>query len=1347
MAKGKSVGKWFKQGIKPMSVGDSVEAVSDTPECTEDNAAPEESGDQPEKAGGTLLPPAISNLVDACLRGELDPSSAQWAQTIEFATTGSLPAETVTALGEVLIKQEAFTEALRVLSPLSQAADLNEWGCVCLGNAYRGLEQWSEAAEWFGEAISRNPAFHWSQFGRGVALHRLGEHDAAVAYLERAVELEPKFYWAWYELIHVYTSLERIDDALNACGRCEQDESVYHAGRVLELRTDLLKQSGRPLALAEAYQVLLERDMLTEHDVDAVLRFAADLTKIADFTALAALTQNLSTLIDAVEHGPRIQGLVFDLLFLRCLATLLGFDAAHGEGRRLIAMFRRHGRFAGAEARYHGILKDSVLAVIDRLSMSLEDADGAGERSSQSFEESDVLNVAEVLLACYQDVSAFGHLVECVGMSHAQHEDPGAWSIAKADALAIQGRHGFAFKEARSALKHYPESVRALARAGQSGLSVLEREADLGRVDVLATKSVKYLRRALDLQPARSELRQHIARVMVLYVHKVTELTRAMASHGELAQARTLREQGYKDAAALAKVLTITGDSTELADPGTRFDHRGDGGKVIIVGTTNLPQCYHYRVAQKVEQATTLRVELEYLDGAQLAGLHWQSKLSGARAIMICRLPASFNVLRLIAYAKSLGLRVLYDIDDLGFDHRYFPAALDTYAGTIDKATHEHLYLDNPFFSVAMQQCDDIIVSTPPLVTYAREIVGDRQRIWVHPNAIGSLLDGLGKNVGAPDYDTGGEPVRLFYGSATKAHKQVFYDLLAPALARVLAQRADVMVEFVGYFKLPEELLPFEERIIVREPLGSYAEFLRALQSADISLSVLEDNPFTDCKSEIKWLEAAVFGIPSVVTPTAAYRALAETSGEGTPGFLTAATVDEWAASLTSLIDSADLRERIGQRAKNLAYQAFGPRVASANLQKILNHGQEPPAQPVERQRLLVVNVFYKPQSIGGATRVVEAEIKELQRQFGDRFEIEVLCTDHSPNSRAEFESEQYIIDDVLVTRLYAPLRDWADHHDTRIEAWCREFFVARQYDLIHFHCVQILTASPLAAAITCRIPYCVTVHDGWWLSRHQFLVDNEGQLVDAGNPVSGLQADASAEQMMEAINRRNDLVKLLGRARKVIAVSDSFAALYRDATGLGNIVSVPNAVEPLERLERVPPQSGRVRVAHIGGMSAHKGYDLFRDAVIEAESANIEVIVVDHTLAPGESYDDHWGTTPVSFIAPVPQSQINTLLARIDVLVAPSIWPESFGLVTREALMAGVWVIASDRGAIGEPVEPDRNGWLVSVDNTTELVERLRLLENDAIAGSSGNPDPSIASGAADRTQRLVDVAMTHDW
>ena len=91
------------------------------------------------------------------------------------------------------------------------------------------------------------------------------------------------------------------------------------------------------------------------------------------------------------------------------------------------------------------------------------------------------------------------------------------------------------------------------------------------------------------------------------------------------------------------------------------------------------------------------------------------------------------------------------------------------------------------------------------------------------------------------------------------------------------------------------------------------------------------------------------------------------------------------------------------------------------------------------------------------------------------------------------------------------------------------------------------------------------------------------------------------------------------------------------------------------------------------------------------------------------------WGTVPVTFIGKTPQQEIDQLYARMDVLVAPSVWPESYGLVTREAAAAGVWVIASSIGAIGEDLIEGDTGTVIE-PKPAALLQVFKKLELSSV-------------------------------
>ena len=114
----------------------------------------------------------------------------------------------------------------------------------------------------------------------------------------------------------------------------------------------------------------------------------------------------------------------------------------------------------------------------------------------------------------------------------------------------------------------------------------------------------------------------------------------------------------------------------------------------------------------------------------------------------------------------------------------------------------------------------------------------------------------------------------------------------------------------------------------------------------------------------------------------------------------------------------------------------------------------------------------------------------------------------------------------------------------------------------------------------------------------------------------------------------------------------------------------------------------------------------------MEAQPDNMEFLVVDHSKEEGFEAKDTWGKVPVRFIGRVSQEKMVDLYRQIDVLFAPSTWPESFGLVTREAAACGCWVVASKLGGLSEDVVNNVNGNVIDsslhdIDNVLKAISK----------------------------------------
>lgn len=82
-------------------------------------------------------------------------------------------------------------------------------------------------------------------------------------------------------------------------------------------------------------------------------------------------------------------------------------------------------------------------------------------------------------------------------------------------------------------------------------------------------------------------------------------------------------------------------------------------------------------------------------------------------------------------------------------------------------------------------------------------------------------------------------------------------------------------------------------------------------QDYDIAIAPLKDTQFNRCKSNIKWMEASMLGIPCVASDVEPYRCIVD----GKTGYK-AKNTNQFIKYLSWLIESEELRKKIGQQAR-----------------------------------------------------------------------------------------------------------------------------------------------------------------------------------------------------------------------------------------------------------------------------------------------------------------------------------------------------------------------------------------------------------------------------------------------
>ncbi|MFI5051235.1 MAG: glycosyltransferase, partial [Gaiellales bacterium] len=160
------------------------------------------------------------------------------------------------------------------------------------------------------------------------------------------------------------------------------------------------------------------------------------------------------------------------------------------------------------------------------------------------------------------------------------------------------------------------------------------------------------------------------------------------------------------------------------------------------------------------------------------------------------------------------------------------------------------------------------------------------------------------------------------------------------------------------------------------------------------------------------------------------------------------------------------------------------------------------------------------------------------------------------------------------------------------------------------------------------------------------------------------------------------------------------------------------------EPLRRVVRQRGpQLRIGYVGTLMVSKGPDVLLEAFrrLPAGRAAVELFG-----APADYHGDSSYRTRLAPLlslpgvhvsGPRPHQQIPDALASMDVLVAPSIWPENSPFVIQEAMLSGVPVVGSRIGGIPELIAEGRNGLLFEPRDVDGLHRALsRLLDQPGL-------------------------------
>lgn len=253
------------------------------------------------------------------------------------------------------------------------------------------------------------------------------------------------------------------------------------------------------------------------------------------------------------------------------------------------------------------------------------------------------------------------------------------------------------------------------------------------------------------------------------------------------------------------------------------------------------------------------------------------------------------EVQALVAETRARGARLILDLDDdLLAEHPAPQVEAELAAGDL-----------RPRLRFLARAADAVIVSTPALAARLGRL---NPAVHVWANALDERL----ARPGAPE---GGEGAELGY-FGTLSHLPDLMAVVGPLQAALARRPARPRVELCGIAADPRlgQVFAGVAEVTLLPAHGDYAGFLAARQAARpwaAGIAPLVDCPFNRAKSDIKFLDHALFGTPGIYPDLPVYAAVQP----GETGLL--APLAGFGEALARLLDDPGLRRRIRRQARD----------------------------------------------------------------------------------------------------------------------------------------------------------------------------------------------------------------------------------------------------------------------------------------------------------------------------------------------------------------------------------------------------------------------------------------------
>ena len=328
------------------------------------------------------------------------------------------------------------------------------------------------------------------------------------------------------------------------------------------------------------------------------------------------------------------------------------------------------------------------------------------------------------------------------------------------------------------------------------------------------------------------------------------------------------------------------------------FIKKKDGAILYVIGCS-IGESKRYRVYNLIDALTPYGLAAQVIYQESLPYL----RPKGYKMVVFFRCKTSAFTLRFMKKCKRSSIPAVYDVDDLVFDY-----------AIVDKVREEDALTDRQYrvyiketdrYCAMIKECDYATGSTVYLCEYMQNRFG--KQAFLIPNGLNQKQIDTALNL--PEKESSGMQIGFLSGSNT--HNKDF-EQAEQALASLLAKYSELKLVIVGYLDVSARFSSFGDRV-EHIPFMDYLSLMRFCSRFYAVIVPLEvDTLFCNAKSELKYFEQALIGVPVVASPTEPYKACIT---DGVNGLL-AEGPQQWEGALERLIQDRTFRDTLAETAR-----------------------------------------------------------------------------------------------------------------------------------------------------------------------------------------------------------------------------------------------------------------------------------------------------------------------------------------------------------------------------------------------------------------------------------------------